>query len=279
MDDDVEVVEQEVNQENTNALGGTIPQAEPTDNNPPWQSQLEKFPESVRHIARDAFTEWDKGTQQRFTAIQEKYKPYQSFVDQGVDAEKLNSAYGLSQLLEQDPPAFTRLLAKELGLTIQEAEAVAEEMAPDDNSDLDPRIVQMQQQQQGLMDYIQNRDQEEQTARDIQQQEQSLTAELDQIERQFGVMTLEVKNQVMREALRLSVEHNAPVTMTEAYNSLESFVNSIRSAPRPGQNAPRILSSGGSVPIVPKGKTMGKMSNEETQNMVAEHLARMLAEG
>lgn len=136
--------------ENTDALGGTV--TPEVAENPAWSTHLEKFPDSVKHIAKEAFSEWDKEVQTRFTGIQEKYKPYQGYVDQNIDPQKLESAWGLAQLLESDPQGFAELLAQQLGLTVQQAEAAVEELQEvEPAGEVDPMLATLQEPQPALV--------------------------------------------------------------------------------------------------------------------------------
>lgn len=275
MDDETQV--EEVAAGNTDALGGTIPQA-PAPENPAWAPYVEKFPEVVQHIAKETFSEWDKGVQQRFQAIHEQYKPFKSYVEQGVDPVRIQSALGLAELLEQNPREFAGLLAEQLGLTVAEANAVTKELVEGEVSEeeVDPRYTQLQQQQEQLIEYITQRDAAEQQQQLQQQQETQLSTELEQLETKYGPLQDVIKNQVLREALRLSAETNKPVSLQQAYDNLESFVSAVRNVPRAGQNAPRVMPSGSSIPVTPPSKTLGQLSPAETKEYVAQLLARQL---
>jgi hypothetical protein len=266
----------------TDALGGTV-QPKPNDGggNPAWNEYLERFPEPVRHIARDTFSEWDKQVQGQFTQIRDLYKPYQKFVDDKVDPARLEAAYGVAQTLEQDPQGFARLLADHLGLTIQEAQAVVadqieqgqQEEVQGQESD-DPRIAQLMQQVQQFEQFFQQQ-QEQEYAR---QAEAQLNTELDALKKQYGAQVIDqIQDELFKEANRIIAAENRPVTLQEAYANLESFAQRVRSVPRPGQLAPQVLSGGSSVPLSKPDKSMGQLSGSETRNLVAEMIARDLA--
>lgn len=268
----------------TNALGGvSIPQATQGNDNPAWAPYLEKFPEPVRGIARETFSEWDKGVQRRFGEIHDQYRDFKQFADQGVKPEDLQNAWGLASILQNDPQGFAQMLAQHLGMTIQQAEAATEQLQQEDSSqgELDPRIQKLQKDQQELMDYIRHQEESAQQAQMAQQQEQQLTAEMSDLEKKYGIngkMDDFIKNKVLEEALRLSMLTDKPVTMEQAYLSLEQFVSQVRTAPRPGDSAPRVMSSGGMQPVT-LPVDPGKMSGKQTREYAAEVAARLLKTG
>lgn len=275
VENEVPGTEPAVESGNTDALGGTIPA--PVTENPAWSTQLDKFPDSVKHIAREAFSEWDKDVQTRFTGIQEKYKPYQAYVDQNIDPQKLESAWGLAQLLESDPTGFTQLLAQQLGMTIQQAEEAVEDLQAEAGGEVDPTIAAMQQQITELTDFITGQQQQQQQSQLAQQQEQQIDQEFAALEGTHGKLQPEIKNQILKEMLRLSFESNQPVTVQQAYDSVESFARIVRQQPRPGQLAPRVMPSGGAVPVTKPEKSLGQLSPKETKQYVADLLTQQLA--
>lgn len=259
----------------TDALGGTVTPPLAAEN-PAWHAYVEKFPDPVKHIARETFAEWDKNTQGQFTEIRDRYRPYQQFVDNKVDPARLEAAYGVAEMLETDPQGFARLLTQQLGLTIQEAEAVAAQVEENQGQgavEVDPIVKELQDKIAGFENYFQTQQQE----RENQQQEQSINAEFADIEKSHGALRPEIKDQVLKEALRISMTENRPVTMQEAYASLDKFAQIVRSVPRPGQLAPQVLSGSGSVPVSPPSKPMGQLTSAETRSYVAELLAREAA--
>lgn len=259
----------------TNALGGTL--AQPVKENPAWSQYVDQFPDVVKPQARTIFSQWDKDVQSRFQGIHEQYKPFKSFIDNGVNPEELNSAWEIAQIMQRDPQGFTRLLAEQLGLSIEEAQALEEAVENDDEYD-DPRYEQLQSQVQQLSNFIEQQQQQQIAMQQQQEVEQQLDNEFNELEAKYGKLSPTIKNQVLREALRIVNETNQPVTMEQAYNSLEQFVREVREVPRPGTNAPPVLPGGGGMPLTPAGKSPGQMTATERKARAAEVAARLLAQ-
>lgn len=268
----------------TDGLGGNLPPQPSTGTpgeNPAWKEYLDQFPDSVRHIARDAFTKWDSGVQQRFDSINKQYQPYKSFIDQKLDPNELNSAYQVASMLRDDPVGFTQLLAERLGLTLTEAQALTEQVSNEtqDEPEEDPRIQQLMESQQQLLSTFQQQEQARQQEQMVQQQTQQMEVEFAQIEQAYGrPLPVELKNEVMREALRLSHETNKPVSMQDAYSSLEKLVSAVRNVPRPGATAPRTMPSGGSMPVSKPQQSLGSLTSKDTKGLVTQLLIQANAQ-
>ena len=265
----------------TNALGGVAPPAAPAEGeNPAWASALEKFPEGLRGVARETFSEWDRNTQAKFNQIHEQYKPFKPFLDQGLDPEWMQQAVTVAQQLETDPEGFTRTIAQHLGLTFAEAQQAIEDAtgAGTDTGETDPRLVELQQSQAALIEMFQQQEQARQFEQLSVQAEQSLTSELAQLEATHGKMTDVVRNEVLQRALMMNAATGQPASLEDAYASLEQFVSQIRSVPRPGAMAPRVIPSGSSVPAPPAGKSLGSMSSAEAKQYAADIAARYMTQ-
>lgn len=266
----------------TNALGGTIPQ--PTQENPAWAGYVEKFPTELMPLAKETFAEWDKNVQQKFQSIHEQYKPFKPFLDQKVDPGELDAAWKIAGILKQDPTGFAKLLAEQVGLTFTEAQQVTQELQnqqqdPDEAEEVDPALAGLQQQVQQLTQFIAQQQQQEQQAQIQAEVDADLNNQFAALEDKYGKLDQVIKNQVLREALRLSVETDQPVTMEQAYSNLEQFVSQVRQVPRPGQFAPQVLPKGGGMPLSPAPKNPGEMSSSERKQQAAAVAARLIAQG
>lgn len=265
----------------TDALGGnTPPQQEVPAENPAWAGYLEQVPEPVRPLVKGAFGKWDQDVQSRFESINQRYAPYKEFLDKRVDPTELQNAWKVAQMLQSDPQGFTRKLAQHLGLSIAETEALVENQQEQQQQiSVDPQLAEMQQALSDLQQYIEN-DARQRQYQEIQaQQDQALQDEMAAIEQRTGKLSDIVKNEILREALRLSTERGAVVSLEEAYFSLNEFAQHIRSVGNPGANAPQVLAGTNGVPLTPPGKTMGQLSRQETRDAVGAIIARNAAAG
>lgn len=83
-----------------------------------------------------------------------------------------------------------------------------------------------------------------------------------------------VKEQLLKEALRLTTVSGKPVSLTDAWKSLEAFVKAVREVPRPGQLAPKVLSGSNAHPAPDPEKPLGKLSANETKSAVMDYVLK-----
>lgn len=168
----------------TNALGGAPVQQETQETSHPWDQHVEAFPEGVRGIARERFAQMERDFNGRFQTLQEQYKPYKDFVDKKVDPTRLQAAYGFAEQFEADPAQFVTYLAQQLGLTIQQAQQVAQEVQQeqDPTGEENPELVALREQQEQVMQFLVSQQEQQQQQQVLQEQEQNITNEIAQIE-------------------------------------------------------------------------------------------------
>lgn len=268
--------------------GGSAPEPVPfsepapqqqTSENPAWAPYLHEVPEPLRPTVKNAFTKWDQDVNTRFSTINQQYEPYKPLIDQKIPADDLQKAWGMAQMLQEDPHGFVKTLAGYLGITLQEAQAVAEQVAEEQppEEEVNPRVAQLEEQLNQVMGYITQREQAQQQQILERQQEQQIGEELAALEKRVGKLSPTVQNEILREALRISTVTNKPVSMEEAYSSLNAFVQEVRRVPSPGDTAPQVLSGSNGIPLTPAGKTPGQYTPKETRQAAAELAARFLA--
>lgn len=262
---------------------GAVPSAVPgdaaiepaaTSDNPSWAPYLEEFPEIIRPTAKKTFADWDSKVEKRFETIHQKYQPFKQFIDEGVDPTRVRNALGLADILERDPQGFAQLLAEQLGLTIQQAQEVVEELEDQEEPSTDPRITQLEEAQQQIMQHFQDQNAQQQREQLDIQQNQILDTELADLEKTYGKFNKVVKEQLLKEALRLTTVSGKPVSLTDAWKSLEAFVKAVREVPRPGQLAPKVLSGSNVFPAPAPEKPLGKLSDKETKSAVMDYVLR-----
>lgn len=81
----------------------TTPQDDTGGINPAWQPLLSKLPESLHGMITPTLREWDNGVQNRFETVQSKYKPYDQFVNEGVDPDNIAAALQVAQVIRENP--------------------------------------------------------------------------------------------------------------------------------------------------------------------------------
>lgn len=261
-----------------NSLGGVAP-VEPPAPKPVWADAVEKFPEGLRGLATEQFTTWDTQVNQKFSQIHEQYKPlkaYETFAQAQIAPEELQEAHAFAQMIKSDPEGVTRALAQSLGLTFAEAAEVIEESQ---SQEVNPEIESLRQAQQQMAEAFEEQQRSFAMQQEEARQAQSIEAEIEQINSTFGKMSQPVLNEVLQRAHDMSLRTGAPVSLTDAYKSLEQFVGAVqKTTPRPGALAPRTIPSGNAQPIAPPAKSLGQMTPAETRAYAAEVMARNLAQ-
>ena len=138
----------EVNGEvSTEGTGEVTEPNEGSGYNEAWAPMLNQLPDAYHNVVAPHLKEWDRGVQQRFDSLNQRYSPYQKFVDQKVDPQLVEVGLSLVEQLRNDPNSFYQELGDRLGITAQQAQELVEEEAGSEEYE-DPRIAQMQQQQE-----------------------------------------------------------------------------------------------------------------------------------
>lgn len=264
-----------------NSLGGTTPVEAPQETSHPWDSHLESFPEQFRPVASNAFSQMEKDFNKRFEAAaaeRKQYEPYKNFIEQGISPEDLSATYQFAVQWQNDPQGFVRQLAEHAGLTIAEAQQVAEELQ-EQQGEVDPQIEALQKQQEEMRQMFEQQALERQQQELDQQMTQNIESEIAMINQKYGQMSPDVLNEVLNRAYALSLQTNQQVSLEQAYLSLEAFMSKVQQAPRPGASAPRVTPSGNNMPVTPAGKSPGQWSDSETKAAAAAVAARVLGQG
>lgn len=71
--------------------------------NPNWKPFLDKLPESLHELIKPVLMEWDQGVNAKLEAERTKYAPYKAFVDNSIDADAINQALQVADLIRENP--------------------------------------------------------------------------------------------------------------------------------------------------------------------------------
>lgn len=232
----------------------------------PYARHLEAIPEGLRPMVEPTFQEWDREVNKRFDEVHSRYSPYKEFIDAGLQPAQLREAVDLMRMVVQDPRRIYEALGEHLGITPQQAQQVmaqggqgqvgepdefdlgAPDQAQQYNLENDPRYQQLLQQQEQVMGLLQ------------QQQEQAAAAE--------GEAWVSQKMSGAEELLKskgiepdwdyiLGVAAAASESRRFANNdqafdyAVENFVNKVdswRTRPAAGANAPLVMPTSGGTP-------------------------------
>lgn len=222
------------------------PQGGADGGNPSWNEILQVLPTSLHGQVRPALEKWDRGVQQRFEQVQQRYSPYSQFVEQGVSPEDIEIALGIAQQINNDPQAFYKTYSEYLGITDKpQGQGQQQPENHDPEFDLgdfsqepqeDPRLSQIEQQQQALAAmFIQRQNEEIQRQADAEL-ENTLTA----MKQKYGEYDEEY-------VLGVVMAHGGDLRALEpAIQKYQQMVGQTRQA---DPNVPQVLTPGGGLPV------------------------------
>lgn len=234
--------------------------------NPAWSPMLDKIPESLRPMVTPHLRDWDKNFQTELQKVQSKYDPYKEILDSGVDPVRLQQALGFFDLAEREPQRVYDEMAKFYGYgQDQGQQQVPDSDDPFDIGDAgedDPRLAQLQQQQEQILQMFQGQHEAEQ----LRQAEQQIETEITAIKEQHPDLTEDEEIMI----LRLATSNQS--TLSEAAADLFKYKESIGQQALAGRsNAPSVMSATGSLPGQPPIDPR-KLGSKETKDLVTQML-------
>lgn len=254
-------------------------EAQQTDGiNPAWETFREKLdPISFRAI-QDDLKAMDASAQQRITSVNEQYKPWKQFADAGLAPEQIQQAVTIAQQLNEKPEEIYTALGTFLERNgrlpnKQELKQEVNEQQddPDAEAALDPRFKSLEQQQQAIMEFLQNQQQAEieRTA------DAAIDSEIKALRAAHPELTDADEKEIISRAALIAQQNFAAgnkkvPTLEEAHANFDALRTRILSTPRPGDSAPQLLPTSGGVPSAANQKSLGSLTNQETQNLIAD---------
>lgn len=261
-----------------------VEQQSSEDGNPAWADIREKLdPVSFQQIRED-LEKWDSGVNQKFQSIHDSYKPWKEFQDSGVTPETVGQWQNVIERMDQDPEAIYTALGTflEENGRMPKQEELAEQVE-DDAEELDPvqaELKELREQQKQFFDAQTEQAQEQENQKMRQQAETDLTDEISQLKETHKDFTDEDIREVLMRASYVAQQNaadgnNKTPALSEIADGYIELQNRIRSVPRPGDSAPRLVpTSGGNPANATPGKTLGQLSSQETQNLMVEYLEK-----
>lgn len=251
--------------------------AEQPEGNPAWEKLRSKLDPISFHAIQDDLEAMDDAANQRITNVNQRYEPYRAFAEQGINPQQIQQALTISQQINERPEDIYQYLGQFLQQNgrmpsqqevknASEAGAIGEEAEPQ----VDPRLDQLSQQQQAIMQFLQ----EQQQAEVNREAEISLDTETKQLRAAHPELGDEDVKEVIRRAAFVAQQnlalgnHKIP-SLEEAYTDFNALRTRILSTPRPGDSAPRLLPTSGGIPSAVGQKTLGSLSRTETQDLIA----------
>jgi len=241
--------------------------------NPAWESVRTKLDPVSFHAIEDELKKWDKSAESRISSLNQQLKQYNEL----GSPEQLQTYASIAQKLDTEPETVYNALGEflkqngRLPETEKEMQDAVDDQEENDETEnpLDPRIAQLEQQQQQLQEFLAQQEQMK-----IQQEaDQALDQEIQELKQQMPDFTDDdVKEVLMRAAFQLQSGNQNVKLADVAQEYMDKTVNRIRAVPRPGDSAPRLLPTSGGVPNGQQQTPLGKMSRTDVQDYIAASL-------
>lgn len=236
---------------------------------PAWKTILDAVPAEYHDKVLPTLQEWDAGVSRRFQKIHDEYEPYKEF--EQYDPNNLKQAADLYTALVNDPAATWETIGKVFGLS---PEDLSQSVSSEDDEDFDyselPPSVKAKLAKIDEHDRALEMMQKEQYARQQSQTEAEEDAALDayisELHEQYGGFDEEYVVSLIASG------YDGEEAVERFYSLIETASKASNPTPAaPKQSAPRIMSGSGGVPT-PEIPDTSKMSNQDTQSLVAEIL-------
>ena len=245
-----------------------------TGGNPAWDSLRSKLDPVSFHSIQDDLKNFDKNAESRISSLNQQLKEYNEL----GSPEQLQSYATIAQRLDTEPEVIYNALGEFLKqngrMPETEAElqtAVDDEEATNEYGEVpaDPRIAQLEQQQQQMQNFLA----EQENFRIQQEADSSLEQEIGELKKAHPEFTEDdVREVLMRAAFQLQSGGKANKLSEVAQEYVDKTVNRIRAVPRPGDSAPRLLPTSGGMPGGQQATPLGKLSRSDVQSLIASSL-------
>jgi cell division protein ZapA (FtsZ GTPase activity inhibitor) len=209
--------------------------------------------------------DWDNKFKEQLQQVQSQYEPYKPFLDNQVPPEALEQAYGLYNLINENPELVFKQMQEFYGFGDQGQAAGSENEGEEETFDFNspeaditqhPKFQELLQNQQMLAQVLVQKDEQERYGQITNEIETELAG-------------IKEKSPDIDELMLFQLAVGAGITLTQAAEQLGNFTEHVRTESR--RPAPNVFSGGG-VPAqqIPDP---AKMSDKETKQTVAAILA------
>lgn len=243
--------------------------------NPAWDPILNLIPEQLHSQVIPQLSKTDKHVQE----LQQKYAPYKSFIEQGIDPDVISNSLTLGRMIAEDPQAVITQMQAQFGLTREEAEDLAEDLADDESQGLEygdeedsdysgeaieshPLVQQLQAQVAELAHAKQEQHYAEMQAR-IADDVRNEWNEIEKIA--GGNLSQDIKDDIMQRALQLAGDNGMPKLM-DGFKAHINFASKIRNSSA-NNSAPSVSDGTG---LLPSSRTYDKSTPEGRQAYIAD---------
>ena len=244
----------------------------PEDNggfNPAWEPIKEKLGDAAFQLIQPELSKWDQGVNKRFETINQQYAPYK---DLGT-VEELQGYKQIIQQMDSNPEAIYDALGtflKENGRmpSQEEAQEIADELDEEAETLRDPRFDELAKQQEQIKQFLEQQQEVEIRAK----ADAELAQEITDLTSNRGYSQDDMR-EILSRAAYLSSQTDKIVPLSVAADEFDALRERILSTPRPGDSAPRLLPTSGGTPSNSQNKSLGELSRNETQDLIAGFLS------
>jgi hypothetical protein len=258
--------------ESSGPVGETTEQQASGDSggNPAWDSLRSKLDPVSFHSIEEDLKSFDKNAESRISSLNQQLKQYNEL----GSPEQLQNYAMIASRLDTEPEVIYNALGEflkqngRLPNTEQELQdAVDEEEATNESqSPVDPRLAQLEQQQQQMQDFLAQQEQ----MRVQQEADYTLEQEINELKQAHPEFSEDdVREVLMRAAFQLQSSGKTTKLSDVAQEYVDKTVNRIRAVPRPGDSAPRLLPTSGGMPGGQQAKPLGQLSRSDVQSLIA----------
>jgi hypothetical protein len=258
--------------ESSGPVGETTEQQASGDSggNPAWDSLRSKLDPVSFHNIQEDLKNFDKNAESRISSLNQQLKQYNEL----GSPEQLQNYAIIAQRLDTEPEVIYNALGeflkqngrlpnneRELQDAVDEEEATNESESP-----IDPRLSQLEQQQEQMREFLAQQEQ----MRIQQEADSALEQEINELKNAHPEFSEDdVREVLMRAAFQLQSSGKAAKLSDVAQEYVDKTVNRIRAVPRPGDSAPRLLPTSGGMPGGQQAKPLGQLSRDDVQNLIA----------
>lgn len=238
--------------------------------NPAWESLRTKLDPVSFHNIQEDLKNFDKNAESRISSLNQQLKQYNEL----GSPEQLQNYAMIAQRLDTEPEVIYNALGEflrqngRLPETAQEMQDAVDNEEANESTDspIDPRLAQLEQQQQMMQEFLAQQEQ----MRIQQEADVALEQEINELKQAHPDFSEDdVREVLMRAAFQLQSSGKTAKLSEIAQEYVEKTVNRIRAVPRPGDSAPRLLPTSGGMPGGQQAKPLGQLSRNDVQSLIA----------
>lgn len=232
--------------------------------NPAWSGIESKLPAEFFQVIKPELENFDKQAKDRITSVNQQYSWAKD-----LDSNQVSQAMNIMRSIDENPEQIYDALGKFLRDNGRMPETPAEvQQVQDDAEEADPnaqRLDSIEQQNQQLMQLMQQQEEQRVQA----QADEELVGEVSALQQAHPDLQQEDLREIIQRAAFHANQTGQVPSLESMYQEFSQLRDRILGAQRPGAAAPRLIPTGGGVPNnQPTQKTLGQLSNGQTQDLV-----------